>query len=75
MGFDAATTRVAEILVQTDAPSTLHYWCHHHTDQGNSLTITDGGAGEVDINVRTYFSDADITLDGAIDQTLDNQNY
>ena len=70
-GFDAATTRVAEILVQTDAPSTLHYWCHHHTDQGNSLTITDGGAGEVDINVRTYFSDADITLDGAIDQTLD----
>ena len=70
-GFDAATTRVAEILVQTDAPATLYYWCHHHTNQGNSLTITDGGAGQVDINVRTYFSDADITLDGAIDQTLD----
>jgi len=70
-GFDAATTRVAEILVQTDAPASLYYWCHHHTGQGNSLTITDGGAGEVDINVRTYFSDADITLDGAIDQTLD----
>ena len=70
-GFDAATTRVAEILVQTDAPASLYYWCHHHTGQGNSLTITDGGAGEVDINVRTYFSDADITLDGAIDQALD----
>ena len=70
-GFDAATTRVAEILVQTDAPASLYYWCHHHTGQGNSLTITDGGAGEVDINVRTYFSDPDITLDGAIDQTLD----
>ena len=70
-GFDAATTRVAEILVQTDAPASLYYWCHHHTGQGNSLTITDGGAGEVDINVRTYFSDADITLDGAIDQSLD----
>ena len=70
-GFDAATTRTVEWMVQTDAAATLYYWCHHHTDQGNSFTLTDGGAGEVDINVRTYFSDADITLDGAIDQTLD----
>ncbi|ADO99005.1 YadA domain-containing structural protein [Prochlorococcus phage P-SSM7] len=31
----------------------------------------DGGAGEVDINARLYFSDADITLDGAVAQTLD----
>jgi len=31
----------------------------------------DGGAGEVDINSRLYFSDADITLDGAVAQTLD----
>ena len=31
----------------------------------------DGGAGEVDINVRTYISDPDITLDGAVDQTFD----
>ena len=31
----------------------------------------DGGAGEVDINARLYFSDADITLDGGVNQTLD----
>ena len=31
----------------------------------------DSGDGEVDINVRTYFSDADITFDGALDQTID----
>ena len=31
----------------------------------------DSSAGEVDINVRTYISDPDITLDGAVAQTLD----
>jgi len=31
----------------------------------------DSGAGELDVNVRSYFSDADITLDGALNQTLD----
>ena len=31
----------------------------------------DGGAGEIDVNVRSYFSDPDITLDGATSQTLD----
>ena len=31
----------------------------------------DSGAGEIDVNVRSYFSDPDITLDGAVDQTLD----
>ena len=30
----------------------------------------DGGAGEVDINARLYFSDADITFDGGVNQTL-----
>ena len=31
----------------------------------------DSGAGELDVNVRSYFSDPDITLDGALNQTLD----
>lgn len=31
----------------------------------------DSGAGEIDVNVRSYFSDPDITLDGATNQTLD----
>ena len=31
----------------------------------------DGGAGEIDINVRSYYSDPDITLDGTVAQTLD----
>ena len=30
----------------------------------------DGGAGEIDVNVRSYFSDPDITLDGGTAQTL-----
>lgn len=30
----------------------------------------DNGNGEVDINVRTYFSDPDINLDGLLDQTI-----
>ena len=31
----------------------------------------DSGAGEIDVNVRSYFSDPDITLDGTGTQTLD----
>ena len=31
----------------------------------------DSGAGELDVNVRSYFSDPDITLDGDVNQTLD----
>jgi len=31
----------------------------------------DSSAGEIDVNVRSYFSDPDITLDGAVTQTLD----
>ena len=31
----------------------------------------DGGSGELDVNVRSYFSDPDITLDGTSAQTLD----
>ncbi len=30
----------------------------------------DGGAGEIDINVRSYFSDPDVTFDGAVNQTI-----
>ena len=70
-GFAAATTRRMEWLVQEEAPSTLYYWCHHHTGQGDSFAITEGGAGELDVNVRSYFSHPDITLDGAITQTID----
>ena len=31
----------------------------------------DSSAGEIDVNVRSYFSDPDITLDGAVAQTID----
>ena len=31
----------------------------------------DSSAGEIDVNVRSYFSDPDITLDGSVAQTLD----
>ena len=41
-GFVAATSRTVEWKVPANAPATLHYWCHHHTGQGNSLSLTDG---------------------------------
>ena len=69
--FQGATNRTMEWLVQEEAPATLYYWCHHHTGQGDSFAITDGGAGEFDVNVRSYFSHPDITLDGEITQTFD----
>ena len=31
----------------------------------------DSSAGEIDVNVRSYFSDPDITLDGGVAQTVD----
>ena len=31
----------------------------------------DSGAGEIDVNVRSYFSDPNIDLDGAVDQIID----
>ena len=30
----------------------------------------DGGAGELDVNVRSYFSDPDVTFDGAVQQAI-----
>jgi len=41
-GFAAATSRTVEWKVPANAPATLHYWCHHHTGQGNSLSLSDG---------------------------------
>ena len=38
-GFAAATTRTVTWVVPTNAPDTLWYWCHHHTGQGNSISI------------------------------------
>ena len=70
-GFNAATTRSMEWEVQVEAPTVLWYWCHHHTGQGNSFAIADGGAGELDINVKTLFSDPDFILDGNYTQTID----
>ena len=38
-GFVAATARTVTWVVPTNAPDTLWYWCHHHTGQGNSISI------------------------------------
>ena len=38
-GFNAATDRTVTWVVPTDAPDTIYYWCHHHTNQGNSISI------------------------------------
>ncbi|MEC8552424.1 MAG: hypothetical protein VXY93_18160, partial [Pseudomonadota bacterium] len=41
-GFVAATSRTVEWKVPANAPATLYYWCHHHTGQGNSFSLSDG---------------------------------
>ena len=40
-GFGAATSRTVTWTVPSNAASTLYYWCHYHTGQGNSLALTD----------------------------------
>ena len=40
-GFVAATDRRIEWTVPSDAPPTLHYWCHFHSGQGAAMTVTD----------------------------------
>ena len=38
-GFTAATTRIIEWIPTQNSPSTLYYWCHFHTGQGNTISI------------------------------------
>ena len=54
-GFNAATARTVTWVVPTDAPDTIYYWCHHHTNQGNSISIN---------NAWTATSHADVLVDG-----------
>ena len=46
-GFTSATSRTVEWKIPADAPLTLYYWCHHHTGQGNSFALYDGGWTEL----------------------------
>ena len=47
-GFNAATSRTVTWTVPTSAPATLYYWCHYHTGQGNSFTVTSPPAHAAD---------------------------
>lgn len=44
-GFKAATSRKVLVTVKSSAPDTLYYWCHFHTNQGNSIAVADPGTG------------------------------
>ena len=63
-------------LTATDAHDGFDYlnYIKINDTSGNLLfganNTGDSGAGEIDVNVRSYFSDPDITLDGAVNQTL-----
>ena len=59
--FSGATERNVTFTVPSNAPNTLWYWCHFHTGQGNSMTMTDewtdiGGATSPTYNtgILTY---------------------
>lgn len=43
--FQRATTKKVLFTVKSSAPDTLYYWCHFHTNQGNSITVADPGTG------------------------------
>ena len=43
-GFNAATTRQVIWTIPANAPALLYYWCHHHTGQGNSFSVSNGMA-------------------------------
>ena len=51
-GFAAATSRTVEWKVPANAPATLYYWCHHHTGQGNSFSLSDGAYLELVIRIN-----------------------
>ncbi len=44
-GFNAATARTVTWVVPSNAPDTLWYWCHHHTNQGNKFNIVNTWTG------------------------------
>ena len=64
-------------LTATDAHDGFDYlnYIKINDTSGNLLfganNTGDSGAGEIDVNVRSYFSDPDITFDGTVAQTLD----
>jgi len=43
--FTSATTRKVLLTVKSVTPAQLYYWCHFHTNQGNSLNVSDPGTG------------------------------
>jgi len=47
-GFNAATSRTVTWTVPTSTPSTMYYWCHYHTGQGNNFTVTSPPAHAAD---------------------------
>ena len=58
-GFNAATTREVVWTIPTNAPNELHYWCHHHTNQGNSFSVVSPAKG-------LYISNGMMIMDNSV---------
>ena len=58
-GFNAATTREVVWTIPANAPNELHYWCHHHTNQGNSFSVVSPAKG-------LYISNGMMIMDNSI---------
>ena len=52
--FSTGTVRTVTFTVPSTAPNTLWYWCHFHTGQGNSMTMTDEWADISGATSPTY---------------------
>lgn len=67
-GFEAASQRSVEILVTSDTPSTLYYWCQNHLNMGRSISVAMPGSGtgqnNIDIGASVDVS-ADVPADPA----------
>ena len=65
MNFNNAVKKTVTIKVAKDAPDQLWYWCHHHTNQGNSITVTN--SWKTDSGILNVVEDTTPQLGGDLD--------
>ena len=66
--FTSATTKTVAFTPPADAPNQLWYWCHHHTGQGNSITVVNTWNDlDTDTGILNILEDTTPQLGGDLD--------
>ena len=77
--FLAATYRRIEIMVKTDTPTQLYYFCDKHLNMGNSVTVIAGKTGEWQLGQEYKVNEVVYHLGNAYKNNTqhiaDNNNY